>query len=106
MIASDAAASVRHVGRVSTGVRAWLRMSGAGGLSFLGACLFAAAASAGSDAPRTETFTGVNASDNYSSGYVGGSYALSKTGALRARLSPPRGRGLRPLSLWRNAPRR
>ena len=80
MIASDAAASVRHVGRVSTGVRAWLRMSGAGGLSFLGACLFAAAASAGSDAPRTETFTGFKASDNYSSGYVGGSYALSKTG--------------------------
>jgi hypothetical protein len=55
-------------------------MSGAGGLSFRGACLFAAAASAGSDAPRTETFTGFKASDNYSSGYVGGSYALSKTG--------------------------
>ena len=80
MIGSDVAASVRHVGRVSTGVRARLRMSGAGGLSFLGACLFAAAASAASDAPRTETFTGFKAPDNYSSGYVGGSYALSKTG--------------------------
>jgi hypothetical protein len=67
-------------GRVSTRVRAWLRLSGAAGLSFLSLCLFAAAASAGSDAPRTEIFTGFEASDNYTSGYVGGSYALGKTG--------------------------
>jgi hypothetical protein len=63
-------------GRVSTRVRA--SRERAGGLSFLGACLFAAAA--GSDASRTEIFTGFEASDNYTSGYVGGSYALSKTG--------------------------
>ena len=32
------------------------------------------------DAPRTEIFTGFEGSDNYASGYVGGRYALSKTG--------------------------
>jgi hypothetical protein len=67
-------------GRCERGIWARLRTSGAGGLSFLGVCLFAAAASAQSDAPRTEIFTGFEASDNYSSGYVGGGYALSKAG--------------------------
>jgi hypothetical protein len=67
-------------GRCEKGVGTWLRAGGAGGLAFLSVCLFAAGASAQSDQPRTEIFTGFEASDNYASGYVGGSYALSKTG--------------------------
>jgi len=67
-------------GRFDIGVRAGLRVSGAGGLSFLGLCLFAAVASAQSDAPRTEIFTGFEASDNYASGYVGAGYAFGKAG--------------------------
>src|SRR5688572_18329077 len=38
------------------------------------------AASAASDAPRTEYFTGFEVSDNYASGYVGGGYAFGKAG--------------------------
>ena len=63
-----------------TGVGSALRVSGAGGLSFLGLCLFAAVASAQSDPPRTEIFTGFEASDNYASGYVGAGYAFGKAG--------------------------
>jgi hypothetical protein len=55
----------------------WLRASGAGGILSLGLCLSAAAAS---DAPRTEYFTGFEASDNYASAYVGGGYAFGKAG--------------------------
>jgi cellulose biosynthesis protein BcsS len=73
-------AGVRRVGRFDTGVGAALRASGAGGLSFLAVCLFAAMASAQSDPPRTEIFTGFEASDNYASGYVGGGYAFGKPG--------------------------
>ena len=65
-------------GRFDIGVGAWLRVSGAGGLSFLGLCLFAAVASAQSDPPRTEIFTGFEASDNYASGYVGAGYAFGR----------------------------
>jgi hypothetical protein len=63
-----------------TGVGSALRVSGAGGLSFLGLCLFAAVASAQSDPQRTEIFTGFEASDNYASGYVGAGYAFGKAG--------------------------
>jgi hypothetical protein len=42
--------------------------------------LSAPAAFAEVDAPRAEYFTGLEASDNYISGYVGGGYALGKAG--------------------------
>jgi hypothetical protein len=67
-------------GRCEKSVGAWLRVSGAGGLSFLCFCLFAGAASAQSDSPGSEVFTGLEASDNYASGYVGAGYALGKAG--------------------------
>jgi hypothetical protein len=67
-------------GRCEKSVGAWLRVSGAGGLSFLCFCLFAGAASAQSDSPGSEVFTGFEASDNYASGYVGAGYALGKAG--------------------------
>jgi hypothetical protein len=68
------------LGGVDRGFRTWLRVSGAGGLLFLGLGLSASAASAAPDAPRTEYFTGFEVSDNYASGYVGGGSALSKAG--------------------------
>jgi hypothetical protein len=67
---SDMAASVRHVGASEKSVGAWLRVSRAGGLSFLWLCFFVGAASAQSDSPGSEFFTGFEASDNYASGYV------------------------------------
>ena len=65
---------------IDRGIRTWLRVSGAGGLLFLGFGLFASAASAAPDAPRTEYFTGFEVSDNYASGYVGAGYAFGKAG--------------------------
>ncbi len=59
-------------------VRAWLCASGAGGLSFLGLCLAAPPASAQSDQPQTEIFSGLEVSDNYASVYVGAGTALGK----------------------------
>jgi hypothetical protein len=47
---------------------------------FLGLC---PSASAEPEAPRTEYFTGFEASDNYASAYVGGGYALGKAGLHR-----------------------
>jgi hypothetical protein len=67
-------------GGVATGFGTWLRLGGAGGLLCLGLCLAASTSSAAPDAPRTEFFTGFEASDNYASGYVGGGYAFGKTG--------------------------
>ena len=67
---SDVAASVRHVGASEKKRRAWLRVSRAGGLSFIWLCLFVGAASAQSDSPGSEFFNGFEASDNYASGYV------------------------------------
>jgi hypothetical protein len=61
-------------------ISAWLRASGAGGLLFLCICLLGGAASAEFDSPKTEFFTGFEASDNYASGYVGAGYALGKAG--------------------------
>ncbi len=68
------------LGGVITGVGAWLRGCGAGGLLSLGLCLTAPASSAAQDAPRTEYFTGFEVSDNYASAYVGGGYAFGKAG--------------------------
>jgi hypothetical protein len=68
------------LGGVNTGVRAWLRAGGAGGLLYLGLCLTAPASFAAPDAPRTEYFTGFEVSDNYASAYVGGGFALGKAG--------------------------
>jgi len=68
------------LGGVITGVGAWLRGCGAGGLLSLGLCLTASASSAAQDAPRTEYFTGFEVSDNYASAYVGGGYAFGKAG--------------------------
>jgi hypothetical protein len=73
-------ASFAVLGGVDRGFRTWLRVSGAGGLLFLGLLLSASAASAAPDAPRTEYFTGFEVSDNYASGYVGGGYAFGKAG--------------------------
>ena len=42
---------------VETGVAAWLRAGGAGGVLFLGLCLSASEALADPDQPRTEYFT-------------------------------------------------
>ncbi len=61
-------------------ISARLRASGAGGLSFLCLCLAGGPASAEFDSPKTEFFTGFEASDNYASGYVGAGYALGKAG--------------------------
>ena len=65
----DVAASVRHVSkkRISAG----LRLSGAGGLSFLCLGLFGGLALAEFESPKSQYFTGFEASDNYASGYVG-----------------------------------
>jgi hypothetical protein len=65
-------------GRRGKVVGAWLRASRAGGISSLILCLFVTAASAQSVQPKTEIFTGVEASDNYASGYVGAGRALGK----------------------------
>ncbi len=65
-------------GRCESGVGFWLRASGAGGLSFLIVCLIAHSASAQSFQPKTEIFTGFEASDNYASVYVGAGTALGK----------------------------
>jgi len=65
---------------VETGVAAWLRAGGAGGVLFLGLCLSASEALADPDQPRTEYFTGFEVSDNYASGYVGAGYAFGKAG--------------------------
>ena len=62
------------------GVWAWLRASGAGGVLRLGLCLSASEVLAEPGAPRTEYFTGFEASDNYASGYVGVGYAFGKAG--------------------------
>lgn len=47
---------------------------------FLGLCQTALGQSAPPDPPRTEYFTGFEASDNYASGYVGAGYAFGKAG--------------------------
>jgi hypothetical protein len=65
-------------GRRGKVVGALLRASRAGGISSLILCLFVTAASAQSVQPKTEIFTGVEASDNYASGYVGAGTALGK----------------------------
>jgi hypothetical protein len=49
---------------------------------FLWVCLLGGAASAEFDSPKTEFFTGFEASDNYASGYVGAGYALGKAGCM------------------------
>jgi len=61
-------------------ISAGLRLSGAGGLSFLCLCLFGGSALAEFESPKSEYFTGFEASDNYASGYVGAGYALGKAG--------------------------
>jgi hypothetical protein len=65
-------------GRRGKVVGAWLRASGAGGIASLIFSLFVTAASAQSVQPNTEIFTGVEASDNYASLYVGAGTALGK----------------------------
>ncbi len=70
-------------GAVARGLEAWLRTSGAGGFLFLGLCFAAQAVAAEPGPPRTEYFTGFEASDNYASGYVGAGYAFGKAGFRR-----------------------
>ncbi|HZP10306.1 cellulose biosynthesis protein BcsS [Methyloceanibacter sp.] len=57
---------------------AWLRNGSAGGLCLLASSLFAPPSLAQSDQPTAELFTGIEASDNYVSVYVGGGTALGK----------------------------
>ena len=65
-------------GRYERRIWARLRAGGAGELLFLCLCLFGGTASAEFDSPKSEYFTGFEASDNYASGYVGAGYALGK----------------------------
>ena len=84
--AKDATSSTRCGGECSPcggiprSISAGLRLSGAGGLSFLCLCLFGGSALAEFESPKSEYFTGFEASDNYASGYVGAGYALGKAG--------------------------
>lgn len=55
-----------------------LRDGGAVCLAALLLSLVGSAARAGPDAPHTEWFSGLETSDNYTSGYVGGGYAFGK----------------------------
>ncbi len=60
------------------GVRSALRGSGALYAAVLALAVSADTARAGPDGPHTELFTGIETSDNYTSGYVGGGYAFGK----------------------------
>ena len=60
------------------GVRSALRGSGALCAAVFALCVSTDTARAGPDAPHTELFTGIETSDNYTSGYVGGGYAFGK----------------------------
>jgi hypothetical protein len=60
-------------------ISAGLRLSEAKGLRSC-LCLFGSSASAEFESPKSEYFTGFEASDNYASGYVGAGYALGKKG--------------------------
>jgi len=60
------------------GVRSALRGSGALCAAVFALGLSAERACAGADTPHTEMFTGIETSDNYTSGYVGGGYAFGK----------------------------
>src|SRR6185312_10005098 len=76
-------------------ISAGLRLSGAGGLSFLCLCLFGGSALAEFESLKSEYFTGFEASDNYASGYVGAGYALGKARAYRTARSQQLGAGQR-----------
>lgn len=78
--ADAAGGTVAVPGGIARDLGAGLRASGAGGLFCLCCWLFASAASAQPDAPRSEYFTGFEVSDNYVSAYVGGGYAFGKAG--------------------------
>jgi hypothetical protein len=66
-------------GRLCSAESAWFRVRRAAGVTLLATGLFVAPeASAQTDAPHAELFTGFEASDNYASGYLGGGYALGK----------------------------
>jgi len=78
----DVAASVRHVGAFQEAYFGWLRLRAAGGLSFLCLCLFGGSALAEFESPKSEYFTGFEASDNYASDYVGGGLCARQGRAL------------------------
>jgi hypothetical protein len=76
---------------------------GAAGCRFLAplvVSLLPTGALADQEVPRIEFFTGFEASDNYTSAYVGGGYAFGK-GFHQESLAPPGGRQPRSLSLRR-----
>ena len=81
------------------GVRSALRGSGALCAAVFALAVSADTARAGPDAPHTELFTGIETSDNYTSGYVGGGYAFGKSGLYAPGLRLPRGRRVWPLRL-------
>jgi Cellulose biosynthesis protein BcsS len=66
-------------GGIKSNVSSALRGGAARGVVVLALGLLAGAARAEPDTPHTEIFTGLEASDNYSSGYVGGGYAFGKS---------------------------
>ena len=65
-------------GDVAWWVGARLRTSQVVSFAVLALALAASAAVAEPEAPRSEIFTGFEASDNYASGYLGGGYAFGK----------------------------
>jgi Cellulose biosynthesis protein BcsS len=65
-------------GGKSSGVQSRLRAGGVLGAAVLVFGLSVQTASGEPNAPHTEMFTGVEASDNYTSAYVGGGYAFGK----------------------------
>src|SRR4026207_1689663 len=76
----DVAASVRHVGAFQEADFGWAapKRSRRAFVPFL--CLFGGSALAEFESPKSEYFTGFEASDNYASDYVGAGYALGKAG--------------------------
>jgi hypothetical protein len=67
----DVAASVRHVGALQEAYFGWAAPKRSRGLTLRCLCLFEASASAEFESPKSEYFTGFEASDNYASGHVG-----------------------------------
>jgi hypothetical protein len=75
-------ADVRRGGCVPSDFRAWFRVSGPRAAFFLSLGLTASGTASagpdGADGAHTEIFTGLDATDNSTQGYVGGGYAFGK----------------------------
>ena len=80
----DVAASVRHVGAFQEAYFGWCAPKRSRRAFVPLPLPFEASASAEFESPKSEYFTGFEASDNYASGYVGAGYALGKAGLYEA----------------------